>query len=155
MVWLTYQCSKCMNEWVREWVAINTIYSHFRDVPVVKLSVPVQVIEWKLIFKMTYNELMKTVNPTHSLILQMHHSSPSLAPVLTTKSEQPRENNRKIRQETQLSLTNCMMCLETLTFEKYCDFQTGVRVIEGHGNVTIRYSACDFLLMFDSNYGSI
>jgi len=36
------------------------------------------------------------------------------------------------RQETQLSLTNRVTRLETLTFEKCRNLQTGVRVTEGH-----------------------
>ena len=54
-----------------------------------------------------------------------------------------------IGQETQLSLTNRV-------FEKYRYLETGVRgSLKVIGNVTIRCSACDFLLMFSSNYGSI
>ena len=37
-----------------------------------------------------------------------------------------------MEQETQLSLTNRATRLEILTFEKYRDLQTGVRVTEGH-----------------------
>ena len=37
-------------------------------VVLVRLSVPVQVIDWKmLVSEMTYNVLMGTLNPTHSL----------------------------------------------------------------------------------------
>jgi len=38
-------------------------------VVLVRLSVPVQVIDWKD-SEMTYNVLMETLNPTHSLTLQ-------------------------------------------------------------------------------------
>ena len=39
---------------------------------------------------------------------------------------------RYTRQETQPLLTNRATRLEILTFEKYGDLQTGVRVAEGH-----------------------
>jgi len=39
---------------------------------------------------------------------------------------------RWVKQETQLSLTDRAMRLEILTFEKYRDLGTGVRVPEGH-----------------------
>jgi len=45
-------------------------------VVLVRLSVPVQVIDWKverLISEMTYNVLMGTSNPTHSLTHSLHH----------------------------------------------------------------------------------
>jgi len=39
-----------------------------RLVVLVRLSVPVQVIDWKdSVSEMTYNVLMGTLNPTHSL----------------------------------------------------------------------------------------
>ena len=58
----------------------------------------------------------------------------------------PREDaHHTLSQETQLSLTNRATRLELLTFENTVTFKGSLKVI---GNVTIRYSACDLLLMF-------
>jgi len=47
-------------------------------VVLVRLSVPLQVIEWKLVSEMTYNVLMGMLNPTHSLIQKkMKHQAAS------------------------------------------------------------------------------
>jgi len=60
------------------------------------------------------------------------------------------------QQETQLSLTNRATRLEILTFEKYRDLQTGVRVTEAHWECHHSIQRMRLpILMFNSNYSSI
>jgi len=58
-----------------------------------------------------------------------------------------------VKQETQLPLTNRATRLEILNFEKYCDFETGIK---GHWR-SLKMSPFDtaHLLMFKNNFGSI
>jgi len=58
-------------------------------VVLVRLSIPVQVIDWKeyerLVSEMTYNVLMGTLNPTHSLTHQLTNTH-AVASVVMSRS---------------------------------------------------------------------
>ena len=59
-------------------------------------------------------------------------------------------NQQVQRQETQLSLTNRATRLERPS-KNTMTLKPGLGSLKFIGNVTIRYSACDLLLMFNSN----